>query len=215
VETNRSALARVKWRISRGGSVKPGLRLASIISAVLNAPFVAAYTFIAMSLLLPGGNWWYALPLAVFFATVVPVVSVYVLLSRKLLKDPYASDRRSRRLPLAIAVVSYALGTASLAAVGATPVATALMACYSSNTLLVLLISLRWKISVHTSGITGPATALIYSVGAPGYLFMLMVLPVAWARMVLGAHDRLQVVVGAALAIPLTYLQLAAFISFL
>jgi membrane-associated phospholipid phosphatase len=85
------------------------------------------------------------------------------------------------------------------------------MLCYCGNTVIMMLISLKWKISIHASGIAGPLTALVFSLGVIAVTFLLLVVPVAWARLTLKAHTPMQVIVGALLTILITWVQLGIY----
>ena len=83
------------------------------------------------------------------------------------------------------------------------------MACYFVNGLVLMIITLKWKISIHASGITGPFTALIYQLGSTMLPLLLLVIPVAWARVELKAHTIRQVTAGAILSSMLTWIQMS------
>jgi len=76
----------------------------------------------------------------------------------------------------------------------------------------MMLINLKWKISIHASGITGPATFLFYSFGMIAIPFFLLVLPVGWARLRLNAHTPAQVLAGATLTVAITWIQLKTYL---
>jgi len=97
----------------------------------------------------------------------------------------------------------------------APPMITALILCYAGNTLVMMTITIRWKISVHASGITGPATVLIEGLGAWGGLFFLLLFPVAWARIRLKAHTPMQILAGALVTIVATWIQLKIYLPLL
>jgi hypothetical protein len=97
---------------------------------------------------------------------------------------------------------------------GAPRTVTALMLCYFGNSFIMMLINWKCKISVHASGITGPATALVYSIGLIALPFMLLVLPVGWARIELKAHTPLHVWTGDLLTIPITWFQFAVYLHY-
>ncbi len=82
-----------------------------------------------------------------------------------------------------------------------------LMWCFTFNTLILNAINLRWKISAHMMGFTGPLLFLWPLFGWQ----LLWLLPVAlllgWARITLRAHDLPQVLAGAAAGVVLTLLQ--------
>jgi len=111
-------------------------------------------------------------------------------------------------------IIFYVVGVIVLFATGAPPLTSALMVCYLNNTLIVLLFSLFWKISIHAMGISGPATALIYLFGWPGLLFSLLVPLVVWSRLHLKRHTPSQLIIGTILGYLLTALQLYLLLGF-
>ena len=88
----------------------------------------------------------------------------------------------------------------------------ALLACYLVTSLIMMIISHFWKISIHASGISGPATFLTHQLGFGMIPFVLLILPVSWARLKLKAHDIYQVTAGSVLAVILTYVQLELYL---
>ena len=71
--------------------------------------------------------------------------------------------------------------------------------------LLITIISLFWKISVHMVGVTLFVMILLFSYSANA-LWLLTLLPlVAWARVELGHHTLTQVTVATALTVVSTY----------
>lgn len=150
----------------------------------------------------------------VVFAATIPLGFTYYLLKRGKISDYYASNRETRILLFAGAILSYLLGTVTLFVTRAPLIMTALMSCYFSNTLAMMLINFRWKISIPASGITGPATAVVYELGPNVAPLFLLLLPVAWARLELKAHSLQQVLVGTSLTIVMTWLQLEILLNY-
>jgi len=64
-------------------------------------------------------------------------------------------------------------------------------------------------------GVTGPITALVFQLGANMIPFFLLMLPVAWARIELKAHNVKQVIAGAVLSTILTWFQMVFYVNFL
>ena len=88
-----------------------------------------------------------------------------------------------------------------------------LMFCYGSNTLLVMLVTLWWKVSVHTTGIAGPLVALTFGFGTVVYPFYTLIVLVGLSRVVLKRHTVMQVLAGGLMGLSLTALQFAIFFS--
>lgn len=191
-------------------------KIASIISLVLNPALVAAVTFLILMWPIPGNQ----IPLlllgiCVTFGTIIPLMMMQQLSTRGLISDFFISDKEERLKPFAGAIASYIVGSIALLFVKAPIIVTGLMLCYVGNTVVMMLITLRWKISVHASGIAGPATALVYGLGAWAIVFFILLVPVGWARMRLGAHTSWQILAGSLVTIIATGIQLRIYLSIL
>ena len=190
-------------------------KLARLISAAMNAPLIALLSFIPLilsqgvSLPLP------LIAITTLFGAVLPLSSTFYLVRKGIIPDIYASDRETRTEPFLWAMASYLLGVTALLYVEAPFVVTALMACYFVNAIVMLFITLYWKISIHAVGVTGPVTALVFQLGAKMLPFFLLMLPVAWARIELKAHDKKQIAAGAILSSFLTWFQMIFYVNFL
>ncbi len=187
-------------------------KLASRLSAALNAPLITLITFIPLILLNGLSDATLLIAITSLFGCILPLAMVYSLLKLEIIKDFYAHDRVTRFIPFLWTTFFYLLGTLSLILVSAPPAVTALMACYFVNGIVLMLITLKWKISIHASGITGPFTALVYLLGAVMLPLLLVVIPVAWARVELKAHTIMQVAVGAVLSCALTWVQMSFYL---
>jgi membrane-associated phospholipid phosphatase len=186
--------------------------IAQVISAVFNAPFVSLYAFVALILYLSTPAAPTLLLIAVIFGTALPTGVILYMRKRGIIRDVYASERGTRFKPFLAALVSYLIGMLLLLALSAPKSVIALMACYVVNTAVMTLITLKWKISIHASGVAGPATFFVFMLGPVMLPLLLVILPVGWARITLGAHTRNQVLAGFFLTIVLTWLQLAIYI---
>lgn len=188
--------------------------LASFISTVSNPPLVAIPVFLVINYtLLYNGNWaWFSF-LSIFFVSILPIItsSLWILRNNLEVDMPRREDRI---YPLLLVILSYVVGVIVLFAAGAPSLTSALMVCYLNNTLIVLLFSLFWKISIHAMGIAGPATALIYLFGWPGLAFSLVVPLVVWSRLHLKRHTPVQLITGTTLGYLLTALQLYLLLGF-
>lgn len=187
--------------------------LAEGISLVLSAPLVAIYAFAILIFLsnppLPASLF----AATCFFAAVLPLV--VILCSKKLgvINDLYASDRTTRTKPFIGTIISYLLGVIALSLFQAPSNLVSLMVCYFVNSIIMMIVSRIWKISIHMSGIAGPATFLFYQLGTGMLPFFIFVFPVAWARVKLRAHSLPQVTAGALLTMGLTFIQLEFYSS--
>ncbi|NQT09479.1 hypothetical protein HQ586_10405 [Candidatus Bathyarchaeota archaeon] len=190
-------------------------KLATVISAALNAPLIAILTFIPLILSQQPPNAPILILIATMFGAILPLSSTYYLVRRGIIPDIYASVRETRTEPFLWAMASYLLGVTVLLYFNAPLAVTALMACYFGNAVIMLTITLRWKISIHTVGVSGPITALVFQLGTKMIPLFFILFPVAWARVELKAHNKRQVAAGAILSGLLTWVQMVFYVNFL
>jgi len=188
-------------------------KIAESISALMNAPLITLATFVPLVLKYGNGNTVNLLVITGFFGCVLPLIGVVALLKMSLISDFYGSKRNERYIPFLITIFSYLLGTIYLILIQAPGPITALMACYVINGIVLALITLKWKISIHASGVTSPITALVYLLGTRLLPLFILVLPVIWARLELKAHSKMQLTAGALLSTALTWLQMAWYVQ--
>jgi hypothetical protein len=86
---------------------------------------------------------------------------------------------------------------------------TVVMFGYFVGTLFLFFINLYWKISIHTMGIAGPTTVLVFVFGYWGALLGLLLPPVIWSRVYLKKHTVAQAITGAILGFVLTAIALS------
>ncbi|WP_424355520.1 hypothetical protein [Methanobacterium sp. MBAC-LM] len=183
-------------------------KLAKFISSATYSPILAIPSFLFINLFFLNFNDFIAITLtSIFFATVVPIAAVLIWSKRNIGVDIDLSKKEDRFYPLIIGIISYLIGTIVLYVFHAPAIVTILMLCYFLNTLVVLFINLFWKISIHSMGVAGPTTALIFAFGPVGSLLGLFIPLVMWSRVYLNKHDMSQVIMGAALGFILTTIE--------
>ncbi len=188
--------------------------LARIISTFSNAPLVAIIVFLLINNHLLKGSEFVAVTfISIIFAALIPSIIAFLWINNQ--KIEMDMPRKEDRVyPLLWIILSYLMGVVLLYFISAPPITTVLMFCYFSNTAVVLLISLFWKISIHAIGVAGPLAAIIYVFGYPGLLFTLLIPLVIWSRLYLKRHTLYQVIAGASLGFTLTALQIYLLIGF-
>lgn len=190
-------------------------KLASYVSAVMNAPLITLLTFIPLVLRYGDGGTWMLFAITGFFGCFLPLILVVAMLKKGVITDFYATNRMERFIPFLATITSYVMGAVALILVEAPAPISALMACYIVNGLVLLVITLKWKISIHASGIASPVTALVYLLGTRMLPLFMLFLPVAWARLELNAHNKLQLTAGALVSTILTWVQMAFYVNYL
>lgn len=141
-----------------------------------------------------------------FVCSLVSVVHVGILIRKGLTNDWFVGERSLRIGPLCSSLLAYTV--LFVLYYFTAPHSMRILAfCYSINTLITLLVTLRWKISMHLLGITGPLIALtiLYDGLIP---FCFLIVPfVAWSRLRLRAHSVEQVLAGDILGVISTLIE--------
>ena len=141
------------------------------------------------------------LVIVVLFVTVLPVLSIAVMVRYAKVSDLHLHNREERLLPLCCTLVSMVVGTVLLHQLGAAREIVWVGIAYIVNSVIFSAITPIWKISFHSSVATGCVTVLVMLVNPQfGWLFLLIPL-IAWARVYRKRHTLLQTVVGAVLAV--------------
>ncbi|WP_303920637.1 hypothetical protein [Draconibacterium sediminis] len=195
-------------------------RIARIISVIFHPVLIPT---IGMFLLLNSGFYfdlllWEAkrfVLLVVFFTTcILPMLSVAVL-SLNPRFDINMPGNRDRLIPLLSASVFYYLGFILLRKVQAVPEFRLFMLASVLVLVVLLVVSLKWKISNHMAaigGLSGTMFALSFRNGVnPVYSVLIVVLLsglIGTARLILGKHDLKQLVAGYGLGFIVLYLVL-------
>jgi membrane-associated phospholipid phosphatase len=151
---------------------------------------------------------------ALVFFCLVPLAYVVRMIRRGEARTLEVREQHSRLKPFLVGIVSYAVGIVVMATTGTTavPLLVALALLYPINTALLVLINLRWKISIHMTSLAGFVSILLFVAMTvwrslpPGTELVLTVVTVApllallpllmWARIRVKAHSLGQVVAG-------------------
>ncbi len=179
-------------------------KVAKVISDILQPTLVSIPVFLLLCLLTSDpAEYAICASVSLFFAVVFPVVEIAMWAKHKN-TDGDIPNREDRFYPLLMGASSYAIGAAILFVIGAPRIVTALMVAYAVNTVAIMLISFRWKISIHATGVVGPTMALVYAFGSVGIILILTLPAIMWSRYVLKRHTPAQLVCGALMGFALT-----------
>ena len=118
---------------------------------------------------------------------------------RRRLSDHHIGVREQRPLPLLVGIASVLVGLALLNAWGAPRDLVALVAAMAVGLATSLLVTLVWKVSVHTAVVAGAVAILVLVFGPTLLALAPLVALVGWARVEVGDHTPAQVVAGAGL----------------
>lgn len=188
--------------------MKKKIKIAEVITYISQAPIVAIFGFLYLVIVTRLSQPWVVSLITSFFAGVLPYGTSFLLSGEEF--EQYLQLAREKRKNLFIAgIISYSIGFLLLYVLPSPAIITGLMFCYITNTIMIASVNQLWKISVHASGISGPITAIILYLAHPlSLLLFLLIIPVCWSRVILGAHTKMQVIAGSLLTILLTWVQL-------
>ncbi len=189
------------------------LKIAKSISTFTNPPIICIPLFLLICLVLSFENSTFNFSkfivmelVSIVFASILPM-AIIVFWAKKLNTDSDISNREDRYTPLIVGVVSYFIGFLVSLFLNLDNFLTVLLLCYSINTGVVLLITSKWKISVHTTGLSGPVAALILLVGPFGAIFGILYPILIWSRVTLNKHTLAQAICGGVQGFFLTVLE--------
>lgn len=176
-------------------------RFAYWVSAIFNPLFIGIPVMLAIGTAEMGIRWDAAPTVAavIFVMCAVPTIYVIILMKKGVFENFHVSDRRQRKYLFPVLIVCFAITVFLLwrdAAIGRLVVA--VLAFGLPNIVVMALISLRLKISLHCAGIGGLVPAVAYPFGLAGILIgVLSLLLTAWSRVQLKEHTAGEVVAGA------------------
>ncbi len=168
-------------------------RLALVVSLVLQPSLVAASLYVASATIM---GEWLGLPLALMFSSFLPLA--FTVSWARLNGSPWDLPSRSLRgIPLIFASTSNLVGALLTYVLSTARYMTAIMAGYGLGGILAYAASRRWKVSIHALSVAEAVVGFHYLAGTPLVLLAgAATVAVGWARVRLGKHTVLQVVIG-------------------
>ena len=142
--------------------------------------------------------------LTLFFLTLGPMVYILIGVRKGWLSDVDVSRRIERPGPFLFGITSVALGFVFLRYVNAPKNLETLLLITTISGVIMLIVTLWWKISIHASSMAGVATMLTALYGAIMLPTFLLLILVSWSRVVLRRHTTAQVIAGSLLSIALS-----------
>ncbi|MEE0902523.1 MAG: hypothetical protein UIB31_08335, partial [Methanobrevibacter sp.] len=195
------------------------LKIAKIVSTLTQPPIITIPLFLVICYVISLENGVLNINkfvsceiVALIFASLLPMV-IILMWAKIINTDNDISNRQDRYVPLVVGIISYFIGVLISLFLNLDNFLTILLLCYSVNTGVVLLITIKWKISVHTTGISGPIAALILLLGPVGAAIALIYPIVIWSRVLLKKHTLAQAIAGGVQGFLLTVLEMYLFMN--
>jgi membrane-associated phospholipid phosphatase len=174
-------------------------RLARILSYIFDGTFISIPIFIIICLLtiqntIQAMGWAF---LCILFGVIIPYIYVLILFRRKRIFDMHIPNKKNRMKPLIISFLSYSAGLVVMYILKAPLILKSIFTISVISSVIFMLVTNFWKISLHTSWITFVVITFYILFG----IWMLLLTPlvpiVGWARVKIRRHTITQVVLGA------------------
>jgi len=172
-------------------------RSAELVSAATRLPLLAVPLFVAVGLEVAGGRGLLWALLCVSLTSGLSLLYLVYLTRSGKVRDPRSIPRSERVRPLRVVAGLHAAAFLVVALLGGPAELVAALLSYTLATLLFALITPVSNLSLHAAGVSGAAVCLTYVFGAWGLPAFLLLPPVFWARLTLGRHTPLELVLGA------------------
>lgn len=177
-------------------------RLAGLTSNILNPFLVSAIVIIVLAAEATTGTGeamkWALISIVL---SVLPVITVVIYLVRqKKLDGIFVNPRQQRNGIYILATVLAVIACFVLIYLEAPKLLEVTFVSGLAAIIVFMVINRFWKISLHTAFMSASVTIITIVYGAAGALTILLLPPVAWARIMLKQHSLAQVAAGAVLA---------------
>lgn len=176
-------------------------RLAQVVSAVASPPVVGVTAVLLITLTAANPPIWSLATLYLLLTVALPLAFIGWLRRRGRVSDLDLSVRQERILPLFVTLAAMVAGWLILHWAVAPRLLLAFAAFNAAQVALFLLISLFWKISMHTTAVAALAVIVGFVLGDAALLLFPIVPLVGWSRLRLRRHTLGQAVAGALLGI--------------
>jgi hypothetical protein len=185
---------------------------ARVVSDVVSPPVVWAALAIPLAFYAEPDHpraWLYAL-IYIALVCVLPIVYIGVMVKRGKITDIHIKVRRQRIIPYLVTIICAGGAAVLLWALNAPPLIT-LFALFSMMQIVIMLIvTTKWQISMHSLGITSAVFAIggMFGVGTAA-AFSPLIPIVGAARITLKRHTIAQVIAGGCVGAVMTILLFA------
>ncbi|MET9812332.1 phosphatase PAP2 family protein [Streptomyces sp. NPDC006355] len=137
--------------------------------------------------------------LAAVFCGGIPFAVIMLGVKRGHWTDKHVRVREQRAVPLVATMASVLIGISLLVVLQAPREVFALVVAMLVGLITTMMVTVWWKVSVHTAVAGGVVVILLLAYGAHMAPLVLGVVAVGWSRVVLHDHTPAQTVVGALL----------------
>jgi membrane-associated phospholipid phosphatase len=166
------------------------------ISQIGSPPVMGLLSFILTIIQLSTPHVWVWAILHPLFAMISPLAFLMWQVRRGHVTDMDVHFRQQRKWSLLVTIAGFVLSWITMQIGGAPPALLMMAGMGIVQWLAIYLITLRWKISVHSASISGVTLFMVWSFGTTVAPLALIIPLVAWSRVKLRRHTPAQVVAG-------------------
>lgn len=182
------------------------MTVANLLSNLLCPPLVGIVLLLLIGGIVSTPTGWIWVIMYCCTTLILPSIYIYILLQRGQVSDIHIPIRAERIRPLTFTLI-LAVGALVIAlALRAPQLLLIVGAVNAVQSLLLLLITMRWKISLHAMAVAELATFCIYLFGIQASLVALIVPLVSWSRVYLRRHTLNQTIGGSILGALIIFL---------
>jgi membrane-associated phospholipid phosphatase len=190
-------------------------QFATLVSWVVSPVIVAPVAYLLIVMLgfpaMPRHWSWFAV--LFLSSTIAPMFLIYGLKKIGRISDYNITFREQRFLPLLVLVGVNLIGYEFMKRLDAPNLLSGILLFNAVNTVLILLVTLQWKISIHLCSLTSSIALLVLFFGY-WYLWLLLLVPLLmWSRIYLKAHNFMQTLVGSIIGFLLMFGELTWWLS--
>lgn len=197
--------------VPRRGRTRAADAFASVLSSVACPPVLAAAMMAISASVVDTAQAWRYAALYVSLAIATPIVYLAWLIRRGVVSDLDVKVRAERWRPLLAAQLGMAIALVLFLVRGAPPLMIGLAAGMLFYTTAAFLITLYWKISMHSAAAAALTALAVVQFGPNAYPLAFGVPLMAWARIRLRRHTLGQTIAGALLGSGVLFLALTRF----
>ena len=186
------------------------IRISNVVSYCFHPIIVVCFTFwfIIFQSKSVQYNQYIIFLISIIFIAILPIINVLYLKHKKLISDIDASKKDERLLPLAFGALFFLIGFIILKKLNSPLIIQGMMFCSIINTIIVWLITRKWKISIHLITLSWSFAIFLYTGFIELIIMIISTLLVSYARYILKAHTPSQLIAGLLLGLISTYTQL-------
>ena len=173
------------------------LRLAELVSAATRLPLLAVPLFLAVGFESAGTRGLLWAVLCVFLTSGLSLLYLVYLTRSGKVSDPRAIPRVERVGPLRVVAGLHVSAFVIVSLLGGPAELRAALLSYALATLGFAGLTPVSNLSLHAAGVSGTAVCLAFVFGAWGLPALLLLPLVFWARLALGRHTPVELVLGA------------------